>query len=84
MDEEEVYVEVKARLSSFIGQVMDDDGLLTVCVFVWDESPVSADVRGSSGSRARFVLICASGPYRRKLQIQYKYRQCQRRSIYRG
>lgn len=34
MDEEEVYVEVKARLSSFIGQVMDDDGLLTVCVCV--------------------------------------------------
>jgi len=34
VDEEEVYVEVKARLSSFIGQVMDDDGLPTMCARV--------------------------------------------------
>lgn len=53
MDEEEVYVEVKVRLSSFIGQVMDDDGLLTMCARVESkpmsmpclESPVTGTVR---------------------------------------
>ena len=80
MDEEEVYVEVKARLSSFIGQVMDDDGLLTVCVCV-GRKPSVGRCPGQFGIPSP---ICASGPYRRELQIQYKYRQCQRRSIYRS
>jgi len=82
VDEEEVYVEVKARLSSFIGQVMDDDGLLTVCARVRPKAMSMPRKPGVGRCPGQFGIpspVCASGPYRREPQIQYQDWQCQRR-----